>query len=151
MFLLALPALFLWLGGKVDAWLQLPRLLPAPANLVLGVLLILPGLMLALWSIYSQFTLGRGTPVPLMPTQVLIVQPPFTYCRNPMALGTFLMYWGVAALFRSIGAALVVLLFALALLIYIKRVEEKELEARFGQAYLDYKQRTPFLFPRFKR
>jgi protein-S-isoprenylcysteine O-methyltransferase Ste14 len=59
------------------------------------------------------------------------------------------MYLGVAILFRSIGAVILVLLFAIGLLIYIKRVEEKEMEIRFGQEYLAYKQQTPFLIPRF--
>jgi protein-S-isoprenylcysteine O-methyltransferase Ste14 len=66
-----------------------------------------------------------------------------------MALGAFGMYLGVAILFRSIGAVILVLLFASGLLIYIKRVEEKEMEIRFGQEYLAYKQQTPFLIPRF--
>jgi protein-S-isoprenylcysteine O-methyltransferase Ste14 len=87
--------------------------------------------------------------VPLMATQKLIIQPPFSYCRNPMALGTFGMYLGVAALFHSLGAGLLVLFFASGLLIYIKFGEEKEMVNRFGQEYLDYKQRTPFLIPRF--
>ena len=44
---------------------------------------------------------------------------------------------------------IVVLLSAGLLLIYIKRVEEKEMEIRFGQDYLAYKQQTPFLIPCF--
>jgi protein-S-isoprenylcysteine O-methyltransferase Ste14 len=59
------------------------------------------------------------------------------------------MYLGVAILFRSMGAMIMVLLLAGGLLIYIKRVEEKEMEIRFGQDYLAYKQQTPFLLPRF--
>jgi protein-S-isoprenylcysteine O-methyltransferase Ste14 len=47
------------------------------------------------------------------------------------------------------GSAIIVLLFAGLLLIYIKRIEEKEMELRFGQDYLAYKQQTPFLIPRF--
>ena len=82
--------------------------------------------------------------------QKLIAQPPFPYCRNPMALGTIGMYLGVAVLFQSIGAGIVVLLLAGMLLTYIKRVEEKEMEIRFGQEYLEYKQQTPFLIPRFR-
>lgn len=62
-----------------------------------------------------------------------------------------MLYLGVGILFHSIGAAFLVLVFASALLIYIKRIEEKEMEIRFGQAYLAYKQRTPFIIPRFQR
>jgi protein-S-isoprenylcysteine O-methyltransferase Ste14 len=148
-FLFLLPFLFIWLGARLDNWLHWSPILSQPFNLILGCLLILPSGFLAMWSIYNQFTIGRGTPVPLMATQKLIIQPPFSYCRNPMALGTFGMYLGVAALFHSLGAGLLVLFFASGLLIYIKFGEEKEMVNRFGQEYLDYKQRTPFLIPRF--
>ena len=30
---------------------------------------------------------------------------------------------------------------------YLKYFEERELEVRFGQSYLDYKRRVPFLIP----
>ena len=148
-FLFLLPFFFIRLGAKLDQSLQWSPILSPPFILILGCLLILPSWLFAMWSIYSQFTIGRGTPVPLMATQKLIVQPPYTYCRNPMALGAFGMYLGVAILFRSIGALILVLLFAIGLLIYIKLGEEKEMVNRFGQEYLDYKQRTPFLIPHF--
>ena len=35
-----------------------------------------------------------------------------------------------------------------ALLFFVKLFEERELEIRFGTGYLDYKARTPMLFPR---
>jgi protein-S-isoprenylcysteine O-methyltransferase Ste14 len=147
-FLVILPWLFIWLGARLDHWLQLPPILDLPFNLILGWLLILTGWLFGMWSKLQSIYHWRGTPV-LLATQKLIVQPPYTYCRNPMALGAFGMYLGVAILFHSIGAVIVVLLFAGLLLIYIKRVEEKEMEIRFGQEYLAYKQQTPFLIPRF--
>jgi protein-S-isoprenylcysteine O-methyltransferase Ste14 len=61
------------------------------------------------------------------------------------------MYFGVAVLFQSIGAAVLVLIFAILLLTYIKLFEEKEMELRFGQEYLAYRDRTPFLIPRFRK
>lgn len=148
-FLFLLPYLFIRWGAGIDHWLGLPPILPSPFNWILGLLLVLPSGFFAIWSIYSQFALGRGTPVPLVATQVLIVQPPFTYCRNPMSLGTIGMYLGAALISHSIGSAIVVLLFAALLLIYIKLVEEKEMALRFGQSYRDYKKKTPFLLPRF--
>ncbi len=148
-FLFLLPYLFIRLGIKLDQWLQLPSMLTLPFNLILGWMLILPSWLFGMWSIYSQFTIGRGTPVPLMATQKLIIQPPYTYCRNPMALGAIGTYLGVGILFRSIGAVILVLLFASWLILYIKLVEEKEMHSRFGQDYLAYKQQTSFLIPRF--
>jgi protein-S-isoprenylcysteine O-methyltransferase Ste14 len=46
--------------------------------------------------------------------------------------------------------ALVLAFFGL-LLVYIKRVEEREMEARFGDAYRAYRRNTPFLLPRLGR
>lgn len=150
-FLFLLPYLFITMGIRLDQQLQWEHILPSPLNLILGPLLILPGWLLGMWSNSTQFTIGRGTPVPLMATQKLIEQPPYTYCRNPMALGAIAMYLGAAILFRSAGAVIMVFIFASLLLIYIKAAEEKEMELRFGEEYLAYKRRTPFLIPRFRK
>jgi protein-S-isoprenylcysteine O-methyltransferase Ste14 len=37
------------------------------------------------------------------------------------------------------------------LLVFVKMYEERELEIRFGASYLEYKSRTPMLFPRRPR
>jgi protein-S-isoprenylcysteine O-methyltransferase Ste14 len=148
-FLVVLPFILITLGSRIDQWLQWSPILNKPFNLILGWLLIVVGWTLGIWSNSTQFTLGRGTPVPLMATQKLIIQPPYSYCRNPMALGAIVMYLGVAILFGSMGAVVLVLLGTGLLLTYIKRIEEREMETRFGQEYLKYKKQTPFLIPRF--
>ena len=150
-FLGIFPFVLIELGASFDRWSQWSVAPSEPIHFLLGGLFVLAGWLFAIWAIYAQFTLGRGTPVPLMATQKLIVQPPYTYCRNPMALGAIVMYFGVAVLFGSFGAAVLVLPGAIALLTYIKRIEEKEMELRFGQEYLAYKQRTPFLIPRLPK
>src|SRR4030042_5306173 len=81
-FLFLLPWLFIRLGARLDHWLHLPPILDPPFNLILGWLLILSGWLVGMWSNYSQFTIGRGTPVPLMATQKLVIQSPSTYCRT---------------------------------------------------------------------
>ena len=149
-FLVAVPALFIGLGTWLDQQMGLPPVPPSPANLIVGIPLILAGGALALWSNHRVFTIGRGTPLPLMPTQALIVEPPYTFTRNPMALGAISLYLGVALLARSLGAILVVLLCAAALLTYIRFIEERVLAEGFGPQYLDYRRRTPFLFPRVR-
>lgn len=150
-FLILLPFILITLGSRIDQGLQWSPILYDPFNLILGWLLIVAGWLFGIWSIYIQFTLGRGTPVPLMATQKLIIRPPYSYCRNPMALGAIVMYLGVAMLFGSIGAVVLVLLGTSLLLTYIKRIEEREMAIRFGQEYLNYKKQTPFLIPRFWR
>lgn len=147
-FLLALPALFIALGARLDQQMSLPQGPPSPVNLIVGLPLVLVGASLGLWSNYRLFTAGRGTPLPLMPTQELIVEPPYTWSRNPMALGAISGYLGVATVVRSIGAMVVVLLCAAALLTYVRFAEERGMVARFGAQYVQYRRRTPFLLPR---
>ena len=42
----------------------------------------------------------------IMPTERVVVQPPFTYCRNPMPLGTILGYCSLTQAFRLAALAL---------------------------------------------
>jgi protein-S-isoprenylcysteine O-methyltransferase Ste14 len=65
-----------------------------------------------------------------------------------MTLGTDLFYLGVAIWLGSFSAIGLSLVYPVGILIYIKLIEEKELEDRFGSEYLEYKRRTPFLIPR---
>jgi hypothetical protein len=62
-FLFVLLYFFIQLGARLDQWLQWSPILPLPYNLILGFLLILPSWLFAMWSNYSQFTIGRGTHV----------------------------------------------------------------------------------------
>jgi protein-S-isoprenylcysteine O-methyltransferase Ste14 len=120
--------------------------------MIAGIVLVIAGFVFALWSIYAQFNIGRGTPIPMMPTQKLVINRPFNYCRNPMTFGTILLYLGISIWIGSIAAVVIMVLLDILLIIYIKRVEEKELAERYGAEYLEYKRTTPFLIPRlFKR
>lgn len=149
-FLVLLPLLLYFLGRTFDRWLGLPPLDFPPYDLILGVLLTAGGWALGFWTNYVQFTVGRGTPIPAMAPQKLLVQPPYTLCRNPMTLGAILAYLGVGVLIGSISALLLVILLSARLLWYIHQNEEPQLLEQFGQDYADYRQRTPFLFPRIK-
>jgi protein-S-isoprenylcysteine O-methyltransferase Ste14 len=122
--------------------------LQGPVSLALGFLLIPTGGALALWSIAVQVDQGSGTPLPMAPTQRLLTAGPFGWCRNPMALGTILAYTGLSLAIGSLASLLLVALLGGLLLLFIKRVEERELALRFGNDYLAYRASTPFLMPR---
>lgn len=151
LFLAGVPLLIAAAGGWLDQWLGLPRLPAGIPTLAGGALLMVAGGGFALWSVLAEARIGHGTPVPLIPTQRLVVVPPYTYCRNPMVLGTVVAYLGLSLWLGSISAIALVLTFAALLLLYVKVLEEKELEARFGDDYLEYKATTPFLLPRLGR
>jgi protein-S-isoprenylcysteine O-methyltransferase Ste14 len=106
------------------------------------------GLILYLWTIFLQVIKGFGTPIPLVPPKKLLVGAPYSYCRNPMVLGAIMFYLGLCALIDSWDAFSIVAAVAVILLAYVKFWEEAELEARFGQAYTEYKNFTPFLIPK---
>lgn len=150
-FLVILPWALVRLGGLLDRALGWPTLRLPPVNAIAGGLLVLAGWLLGVWSNYLQFTLGRGTPVPVMATQKLIDRPPYSYCRNPMTLGAIVAYLGVSAIMGSPAAALLVLIGAAVLLTYIRVVEEREMAARFGEEYLAYRRRVPFIIPRLRK
>lgn len=151
LFIVLIPAALIAGSRRLDRALHLPRVPGGRPIQALGDLMAVAGWLLGVWSVKAQFDLGRGTPVPLMATQRLVVEPPFTYTRNPMALGAIVMYLGVAVARRSLAGIGLVLAAAAALLTYIKRVEEPEMLARFGDEYAAYRERTPFLLPHLMR
>lgn len=151
LFLFLIPYLLVVQAPRLDPLLRFPHLFFGTVNIVVGVVLILAGGVFALWSIFSQFILADGTPLPMLPTKKLLVYGAFRYCRNPMTLGTILAYSGVAVVVGSLSSLIFVLLFFAALLCYLKFLEEKELADRFGQEYLEYKAATPFIIPRIIR
>lgn len=144
--LLLLALLAVWIG----------RVFPAAATFhlpwwinTLGPFLVLLGAVLIGWSIQVQFTIGKGTPAPMVPTRVLVTQGPYAWTRNPMTLGAFLFFLGIG---NWLGSGLVILLTLFvfsALLTMIHFFETSELTDRFGAEYLEYKKRTPFFFPLF--
>ena len=148
LFLVILPYVILVLSPSLDTRLGLDSLSPSPASIVLGGLLFVVGFAFSQWSIYLQFTQGRGTPLPMLPTQRLLTTGPFRYCRNPMTLGTIFVYLGLSVAAATLVGAGIILALATILLIYLKRVEEKELAERFGEEYLRYKRDVPFIIPR---
>jgi protein-S-isoprenylcysteine O-methyltransferase Ste14 len=148
LFLGLLPLLVAGLGPRLDRRLDLPALGFGGVGRILGGLLTVLGFSLGLWSVSTQLTRGGGTPLPILPTQELLTEGPFRYCRNPMTLGTILAYAGIAIAARTSAGAAFVAALAASLLIYLKRLEEGELADRFGEAYLAYKETTPFIVPR---
>jgi protein-S-isoprenylcysteine O-methyltransferase Ste14 len=56
-------------------------------------------------------------------------------------------YAGIAVVLGSYTVLCLFVLFSALLLAYLKLVEEGELAARFGEEYLVYRERTPFIIP----
>ena len=143
-FIPALPLLFF---ENIGNTLNLPEILISPLNIYLGLPIATTGLALFFWTVTLFLKIGQGTQMPFIPTQKLVTTGPFAYCRNPMYLGVILWVTGLGIILNSPSFILSGLIVPFLYLIYMKAVEEKELEARFGREYLEYKKKVPFLIP----
>ncbi len=112
-----------------------------------GLLLLLAGVALAVWSVQAMLQEGDGTPAPWAPPQKLVVRGPYRFMRNPMIGGALLALVGLTLLFKSLGLAVWFLVFLLFNLVYFPLVEERELAERFGEEYNEYKDHVPRWMP----
>jgi protein-S-isoprenylcysteine O-methyltransferase Ste14 len=113
-----------------------------------GLLLILLGLALAVWTVGLFARVGRGTLAPWDPPRRLVVRGPYRYVRNPMITGVAVILLGQAALFRAPLLLAWCGLFILVNLIYTPLVEEPGLRRRFGPEYDEYCRHVPRWLPR---
>jgi protein-S-isoprenylcysteine O-methyltransferase Ste14 len=112
---------------------------------------IAAGLYFLIWSTITQWKIGNGTPAPNAPTQHLIIIGPYKYCRNPIEFGAILYYLGLGILVGGIIIGIINCILGFIVgSIYHKFIEEKELEERFGEEYIKYKENTPFVIPKIK-
>jgi protein-S-isoprenylcysteine O-methyltransferase Ste14 len=72
----------------------------------------------------------------------LVTEGAFRFRRNPIYMGEVLAFLGLAEVTHNIWFAILAPVLAVALYALAIRPEEQHLETRFGQAYLDYKERT---------
>lgn len=136
--------------GRFDAIVGLPSL-PLPAMWeILGGGLLLAGFYLAALSMIVLMKWGQGL-ASFVLSQRVVEMNLYERLRNPMALGWYLMCLGLPGCACSTYLMLYLLLGHIpAHIFYLKFFEERELELRFGQSYLAYKRRVPFLIPRWR-
>ena len=114
------------------------------ALLVIALLLTGLGAWLRVWG--SAYVGSSIVKSPTMHGEAMLADGPYRRTRNPLYLGTLLHTLGVTILMPPSGA-----LFAVVLLwifqVRLALAEEPFLAARFGQAYLEYKQAVPRFLP----
>jgi len=150
-FLGLLPILVAGAGPRLDRRFGRQPIRPGRGARILGGSLAVAGFTLGVWSVEAQLDRGRGTPLPMMPTQELLTDGPYRYCRNPMTLGAILAYLGIGVAARTTTGIAFVVAFGAVLLAYLKCLEEPELSERFGASYARYRRVTPFIIPRLTR
>jgi protein-S-isoprenylcysteine O-methyltransferase Ste14 len=112
------------------------------------VLLSLTG-VISLLTVVNLALSGLGAPFAIALSKRLANRWMYRWTRNPMVLSTLAMLLSLGMYLQSLHFVLwVVLLVTPALIYFLKVYEERELEIRFGMPYMDYKAKTPFLWPR---
>ena len=121
--------------------------LPVPTEI--GLLLVFVTGSASLLAVANLALKGLGAPFAISLSRKLAVDWMYAWTRNPMVLATLAFGVSLGIWFQSTLFVLwVLVLFAPSLLFLVRVYEERELEIRFGAVYLEYKSRTPFLFPR---
>ncbi|MGO9642192.1 MAG: methyltransferase family protein [Candidatus Acidiferrales bacterium] len=124
--------------------------LPIPVEI--GLLLAVISGAAFLLTVVNLALKGFGAPFFIALSRKLAADWLYAWTRNPMALAALAFLLSLGIWFQSALFVLwVLILFAPALLFFVKVYEERELEFRFGASYLEYKSRTPMLFPRRPR
>jgi len=102
-----------------------------------GIGFLVAGLLLRLWANGYAIKLDR-----------LTTSGPYAFLRHPLYLGTFLVAAGLAIMLMP--AYLVIPFMLVIIAVYCRTIkkEEEMLEARYKQAFLEYKRNVPALFPR---
>ena len=115
----------------------------------IGLLLVIITGAATLLAVINLALKGLGAPFAVALSRKLAVDWLYAWTRNPMVLATLAFGVALGIWYQSVSFVLwVLILFAPALIFYVKVYEERELEIRFGASYIDYKSRTPLLFPR---
>jgi protein-S-isoprenylcysteine O-methyltransferase Ste14 len=125
-------------------------ILPLPSGF--GLALVIVSGAASLLVVINLALKGFGAPFFIALSRKLTVDWLYAWTRNPMVLAGLAFFLSLGIWFQSAFFVLwVLILFAPALLFFVKVYEERELEIRFGPSYLDYKSKTPMLFPRKPR
>ena len=144
-----LSVLFVFASLWLDKLLPLRLSLPAPINIFVSVPVLIIGSILALGTVIT-FVKARGSPVPLNPPKKLVTTGFNSQIRNPMLLGWIIMLFGVGILLNSLSLIFIFTpLFILLNVLYLKTIEEKEMEKKFGKQYINDKVSVPMFIPRF--
>ncbi|MBA2784163.1 MAG: isoprenylcysteine carboxylmethyltransferase family protein [Rubrobacteraceae bacterium] len=116
--------------------------LPRPLARMLGWLLVVCGLAVGLLG-FREMRRAETNLDPSKPATTVVTEGPFRFTRNPLYLGMTMIYGGISAFANALTAALL-----LPIVLHLMRRgvierEERYLERKFGDVYLQYKAKAP--------
>ena len=140
---IAPPLLFIL---PIVVFLALERFVPTSFALGLlpwaaGLVFVVVGIALCVGGFYTQKRAGTD-PIPFNPSTCIVAHGPYRFSRNPMYLGFALVTLGVAFMVNSAWMLLAVPIGLLLVQRLVIVREERYLERKFGEEYLNYKARV---------
>jgi protein-S-isoprenylcysteine O-methyltransferase Ste14 len=115
--------------------------LPRTVARVSGLPLIFGGLAIGLLG-FHEMRRAETNVDPYKPATAIVTEGPYRFTRNPLYVGMTLMYSGITALFNALPAALLLPIVLAVMQRGVIAREERYLEGKFGEEYLDYKARV---------
>jgi protein-S-isoprenylcysteine O-methyltransferase Ste14 len=121
--------------------------IPIPPELGFGLLIL--SCAGAAITVLNLALRGKGAPFAAKLSSRLATDWMYGWTRNPMVLATLALIFSIGLWHRSLWFVVwMAISVSPALIFFVRRYEERELEIRFGDAYRNYRARTPFLWPR---
>lgn len=108
---------------------------------VVGLTIGLGGVILMGWSVWT-LRRAKTTVMPHQAADVLVTNGPYYRFRNPIYIADVMLMLGLAELTKNIWFVILAAMFVVLVTWLAILPEERHLEARFGDDYRDYKQRS---------
>jgi protein-S-isoprenylcysteine O-methyltransferase Ste14 len=134
----ALPMLFIAWNAELGwgVWTM-------PLTRGLGIAMVLAGAAVIAYCTGLFAWVGRGTPVPIAPPEVLVTGGLFRYSRNPIYVADALIWLGVFFWQGHLSLLLLVAMGTATIYLVVVWSEEPAMRKRFGQDFDDYCARVP--------
>lgn len=117
-----------------------PGMNDLPARVV-GLAIGAGGVILALWAVWTMRR-AQTTILPHKPASALVTSGPFMRLRNPIYVADIMILLGAAEITKNLWFVIAAVVFAILVTYLAILPEERHLEAKFGEAYRDYKSRS---------
>ncbi len=115
---------------------------PRRGNLF-GLILVASGMAMIAWTTGLHFMAAPGGWEFERTPRYMLVKGPYRFCRNPTYLLEIVMWLGWAIFFGSCPVLVASVAWWIFFAFIIVPDEERQLEARFGETYLQYKSEVP--------
>lgn len=112
-----------------------------PALRTVGGAVAAVGVLLDVWAVVA-FRRASTSPLPFRPTTTIVATGPYRFTRNPMYLGLALVYLGLTLVANAVWPLVLLPAAVVAIRVAVIAREERYLEAKFGDAYRQYRARV---------